>query len=65
MRLANEKGKEHALQEGIAIARKMFEEVKPYVQGLQVSAPFGKIEYALQVFEGVVTDIKALDKGAT
>jgi hypothetical protein len=23
------------------------------VQGLQVSAPFGKVEYALQVFDGV------------
>ena len=53
MRLANEKGKEFALHEGIAIAREMFEQVKPYVQGLQVSAPFGKVEYALQVFDGI------------
>jgi homocysteine S-methyltransferase len=53
MRLASDKGKEFALQEGIALARESFEQVRPYVQGLQVSAPFGKVELALQVFEGV------------
>ncbi|MGQ0815503.1 MAG: bifunctional homocysteine S-methyltransferase/methylenetetrahydrofolate reductase [Gemmatimonadota bacterium] len=53
MRLASEKGKEFALQEGITIAREMFEQVRPHVQGLQVSAPFGKVEFALQVFEGI------------
>ena len=53
MQRANERGKEHALHEGIAIAREMFAAVRPYVQGLQVSAPFGKVAFALQVFEGV------------
>jgi hypothetical protein len=53
MQRANEKSKEHALQEGIAIAREMFERVQPYVQGLQVSAPFGRVAFALQVFEGI------------
>jgi methionine synthase / methylenetetrahydrofolate reductase(NADPH) len=53
MRRAGEKGREHALQEGIAIAREMFEQVRPVVQGLQVSAPFGRVDYALQVFDGV------------
>ena len=53
MRRANEKSKEHGLQEGIAIAREMFAKVRPYVQGLQVSAPFGKVAFALQVFEGI------------
>jgi methionine synthase I (cobalamin-dependent)/5,10-methylenetetrahydrofolate reductase len=52
MRRANEKSKEHAVAEGIAIAREMFERVRPEVQGIQVSAPFGKVELALQVFEG-------------
>ena len=33
--------------------REMFERVRPYVQGLQVSAPFGKVAFALQVFDGV------------
>jgi methionine synthase I (cobalamin-dependent)/5,10-methylenetetrahydrofolate reductase len=52
MRRANEKSKEHAVAEGIAIAREMFERVRSEVQGVQVSAPFGKVELALQVFEG-------------
>ena len=51
MRRANEKSKEHAVAEGIAIAREMFERVRPLVQGVQVSAPFGKVELALRVFE--------------
>lgn len=50
MRHANEKSKEHAVQEGIAIAREMLERVRPSVQGVQVSAPFGKVELALEVF---------------
>ncbi len=52
MRRANEKSKEHAVAEGIAIAREMFDRVRENVQGVQVSAPFGKVELALQVFEG-------------
>jgi homocysteine S-methyltransferase len=52
MRRANEKSKEHGVAEGIAIAREMFERVRDNVQGVQVSAPFGKVELALQVFEG-------------
>ena len=50
MRRANDKSKEHAVAEGIAIAREMLERVRPDVQGVQVSAPFGKVELALQVF---------------
>jgi len=50
MRRANEKSKEHAVAEGIAIAREMLGSVKSAVQGAQVSAPFGKVELALQVF---------------
>jgi homocysteine S-methyltransferase len=50
MRAANEKSKEHAVAEGIAIAREMLERIRPLVQGVQVSAPFGKVELALQVF---------------
>ena len=51
MRRANEKSKDHAVAEGIAIAREMFERVRPLVHGIQVSAPFGKVELALKVFE--------------
>jgi homocysteine S-methyltransferase len=51
MRRANEQSKEHALAEGIAMAREMLAAVRDVVQGVQVSAPFGKVELALQVFE--------------
>jgi homocysteine S-methyltransferase len=50
MRRANEKSKEHAVAEGIAIAREMLGCVQSAVQGVQVSAPFGKVELALGVF---------------
>jgi len=54
MRRANEQSKEHAVAEGIAVAREMLERVKPIVQGVQVSAPFGKVELALQVLDGTL-----------
>jgi homocysteine S-methyltransferase len=60
MRIANEKGKEQAVQEGLAIAREMFAQVRPYVQGVQVSAPFGRVPLALQVF----ADIDGIDTSA-
>jgi homocysteine S-methyltransferase len=50
MRAASAKSKEHGVAEGIAIAREMLERVRPHVQGVQVSAPFGKVELALEVF---------------
>ncbi len=50
MRRAQEKGKDAARREGCAIAREMLAEVKALVEGVQVSAPFGKVEYALDVF---------------
>jgi homocysteine S-methyltransferase len=49
MRQANEKSKEHAIEEGIAIAREALARVRPLVQGVQVSAPFGRWEYAQAV----------------
>ena len=51
MRKAQEQGKEAALAEGVKIAREMFEQVKGSVQGVQVSAPFGRVEVALEVFK--------------
>ena len=54
MRRAGERSKEHAVAEGIAIAREMLERVRGSVQGVQVSAPFGKVELALEVFTGLV-----------
>ncbi len=51
MRIASEKGKEEAREEGIAIARESLAEVRDVIAGVQVSAPFGNVKYALQVFE--------------
>jgi methionine synthase I (cobalamin-dependent)/5,10-methylenetetrahydrofolate reductase len=51
MRKANDKSREHAVAEGIAIAREMLSQVRDTVNGVQVSAPFGKVDLALQVFE--------------
>jgi len=53
MRRASERGKDAALEEGLAIARELLETVRPHVQGVQVSAPFGKVAFALRVFEGL------------
>jgi homocysteine S-methyltransferase len=50
MRVAQERGKEAALAEGVAIAREMLARVRPMVQGAQVSAPFGRVPVALEVF---------------
>jgi homocysteine S-methyltransferase len=54
MRKANDKSREHAVAEGIAIAREMLTQVRGTVNGVQVSAPFGKVDLALQVFDGTV-----------
>lgn len=53
MRIASEKDKETAREEGIAIARESLVEVRDIIQGVQVSAPFGNVKYALQVFEAL------------
>jgi len=49
MRRAQERGKDAALAEGVAIAREMLERIRPAVQGAQVSAPFGRVAVALDV----------------
>ena len=54
MRRAAMTSKEHATAEGIAIAREMLVRVRSSVQGVQVSAPFGKVELALEVFSDLV-----------
>ena len=53
MRIASDKSKEHGRDEGIAIARESLLEVKDVIQGVQVSAPFGNVKYALQVFDAL------------
>lgn len=51
MKVASEKSKEHAREEGIQIARESLLEVRDVIAGVQVSAPFGNVKYALQVFD--------------
>jgi homocysteine S-methyltransferase len=49
MRRASEKGKDAAVQEGIGIAREIRDALSSEVQGIQVNAPFGRVELALEV----------------
>jgi methionine synthase / methylenetetrahydrofolate reductase(NADPH) len=51
MRRASALGKEEAVEEGIRIAQEMLSEARGAIQGVQVSAPFGKVPLALRVFE--------------
>jgi len=53
MRIASDKGKEFALHEGAAIARETLTRVRGRVAGIQASAPLGRIDLALQVFDGL------------
>jgi homocysteine S-methyltransferase len=62
MRIASEKSKEEAREEGIKIARESLLEVRDVIAGVQVSAPFGNVKYALQVFE-VLEKFKHLSMG--
>ena len=53
MRNASDKSKEAARDEGIEIARESLLDVRDVIQGVQVSAPFGNVKYALQVFDAL------------
>ena len=53
MRVASDKSKEEAREAGITIARESLLEVRDVIQGVQVSAPFGNVKYALQVFDAL------------
>ncbi|HSG82324.1 MAG TPA: bifunctional homocysteine S-methyltransferase/methylenetetrahydrofolate reductase, partial [Gemmatimonadota bacterium] len=53
MRVSSEKSKEAGMAEGLAIAREMVTHLESHVQGFQVSAPFGKVDFSLEVFEAV------------
>jgi homocysteine S-methyltransferase len=54
MRVASEKSKEHGMREGVTIARETLARVRGQVAGVQVSAPLGRVDLALQVFDGLV-----------
>ena len=49
MRAASAGGKEEALAEGVRISREMLDAVAERVQGVQVSAPLGRVPVALDV----------------
>jgi homocysteine S-methyltransferase len=49
MRRASATGKEAALDEGVRIAREMLAAVRARVQGVQISAPLGKVPVVLEV----------------
>ena len=49
---------EAARQEGIAIAREMVERVRTMVEGVQLSAPFGRYSMAIEVSEVLGRDAK-------
>ena len=51
MRKASDISKEAARDEGLLIARESLTEVRDLINGVQVSAPFGNVKYALQVFD--------------
>ena len=53
MRVASERGKDAARDEGLAIARECLLDVRDAIQGVQVSAPFNNVKYALEVFEAL------------
>jgi methionine synthase I (cobalamin-dependent)/5,10-methylenetetrahydrofolate reductase len=50
-RMARAPNAEAARQEGIQIAREMLNQVRPLVQGAQVSAPLGRYSSAIEVLE--------------
>ncbi len=50
MRAASGISKEAGREEGLKIARESLLEVRDIIQGVQVSAPFGNVKYALEVF---------------
>jgi hypothetical protein len=51
MRRAEEAGR--AETEGLAIAREIAAEIRPLVQGIQISTSIGAVETALEVMEAV------------
>jgi len=54
LRMAQTETPDAARKEGIKIAQEMLEAVRPYVQGVQVSAPFGRYNAAAEVIASVL-----------
>lgn len=53
MRRASAESKERGVEEGTRIAQEMLAAALPMIQGVQVSAPFGKVPLALRVFDAI------------
>jgi homocysteine S-methyltransferase len=51
-RMASAKTKDEQRAEGIKIACECVEKIRPRIQGVQVSAPFGNVSTALAVIKG-------------
>src|SRR5580692_10010616 len=58
LRMAQADTPEAARAEGIKIAQEMAEAVRPYVQGVQVSAPYGHYDIAAEVIGGALGQAK-------
>jgi len=58
LRMAQAATPEAARQEGISIAQEMLEAVRPYVQGVQISAPFGHYDLAAEVIHSALPPAK-------
>ena len=54
LRMAQADSPDAARREGILIAQEMLEAVRPFVQGVQVSAPFGRYTAAAEVIASVL-----------
>jgi homocysteine S-methyltransferase len=52
-RMSKVSDRDAARDEGLAIARETLLQVRDLVQGVQVSAPFGRVPYALEVFQAL------------
>jgi homocysteine S-methyltransferase len=56
LRMAQADSPDAARQEGIRIAQEMLDSVRPMVQGVQVSAPFGRYSAAAEVIASVLPE---------
>lgn len=45
--------KEDSIKEGIEIAREILVKMKNYIRGIQISAPFGRVQSVVDIMEGI------------
>jgi homocysteine S-methyltransferase len=50
-RMRNTKSKEDAFSEGVQIAKETYQHVRTEVNGIQISAPLGRIDAVMMVLE--------------